>query len=41
MEAAIRAGASAVAGGALFQFTDATPGEAAEYLKARGVEVRV
>lgn len=41
MRLAIEAGASAVAAGALFQFTDATPGEAAEYLKARGVEVRV
>jgi cyclase len=37
---AIQAGASAVAAGALFQFTDCTPRGAAEYLKARGVEVR-
>ncbi len=38
---AIQAGASAVAAGALFQFTDATPKGAAEYLKARGIEVRI
>ena len=37
---AIGAGASAVAAGALFQFTDATPQEAAIYLENRGVEVR-
>ena len=38
---AIEAGASAIAAGALFQFTDATPKGAAEYLKERNVEVRV
>lgn len=37
---AIEAGASAVAAGALFQFTECTPRGAAEYLKAKGVEVR-
>lgn len=37
---AIMAGASAVAAGALFQFTEATPKGAAEYLKDKGVEVR-
>lgn len=37
---AIQAGANAVAAGALFQFTDATPRGAAEYLKDKGVEVR-
>lgn len=41
MLAAIRAGASAVAAGALFAFTDATPREAAQYLAANGVEARV
>lgn len=41
MAAAIAAGASAVAAGALFQFTDATPLEAARYLAARGIEARV
>lgn len=41
MAAAIRAGASGVAAGALFQFTDATPREAAQYLAARGIEARV
>lgn len=40
MLAAIASGASGVAAGALFQFTDATPGEAAKYLAERGVEVR-
>ena len=40
MYQAIQAGASAVAAGALFQFTDCTPKGAAEYLKAKGVEVR-
>ena len=34
------AGASAVAAGALFQFTEATPLEAVEYLAAHGVETR-
>jgi len=38
---AIQAGASAVAAGALFQFTDATPLKAAQYLHSRGVEVRL
>lgn len=38
---AIAAGADAVAAGALFQFTDATPRGAAEYLQERGVEVRL
>lgn len=41
MHQAIKAGASAVAAGALFQFTDATPRGAAEYLQAKGVEVRL
>lgn len=41
MAQAIRAGASAVAAGALFQFTDATPREAAAYLNAQGIEARV
>lgn len=40
MEAAFKAGADACAAGALFQFTDATPRQAAQYLKGRGVEVR-
>jgi cyclase len=40
MYQAIQAGASAVAAGALFQFTDCTPKGAAKYLKAKGVEVR-
>lgn len=38
---AVQAGASAVAAGALFQFTDATPQGAARYLQANGVEARV
>ena len=38
---AINAGADAVAAGALFQFTNATPAGAAEYLHERGVEVRI
>ena len=37
---AIQAGASAVAAGALFQFTDCTPRGAADYLSERGIEVR-
>jgi len=41
MHQAILAGASAVAAGALFQFTDATPRRAAEYLHEQGVEVRL
>ncbi len=38
---AIRAGASAVAAGALFQFTDSTPKDAAKYLKSVGIEARL
>lgn len=38
---AIEAGASAVAAGALFLFSDCTPKGAAEYLDSRGVEVRL
>tara|TARA_R110000868_G_scaffold411755_1_gene708917 strand:- start:30736 stop:31479 length:744 start_codon:yes stop_codon:yes gene_type:complete len=38
---AIKAGASAVAAGSMFQFTDQTPAGAAEYLKQHGVEVRI
>lgn len=38
---AIEAGASAVGAGALFQFTDATPKAAAQYLASKGVEVRL
>ena len=38
---AINAGASAVAAGAMFQFTDQTPKGAAEYLQQHGVEVRL
>jgi cyclase len=41
MHKAIQAGASAVASGALFQFENATPREAAEYLSAKGLEVRL
>lgn len=41
MIAAIKAGASAVAAGALFQFTDHTPKSCAEYLAAHGVETRI
>lgn len=41
MKAAIEAGANAVAAGALFQFTDATPKEAATYLHQMGIEARV
>lgn len=41
MAEAIRAGASAVAAGALFQFSDATPKEAATYLHQVGIEARV
>lgn len=40
MHQAILAGADAVAAGAMFQFTDATPQGAAEYLARQGVEVR-
>jgi len=38
---AVKAGASAVAAGALFLFTDCTPKGASEYLRDRGVEVRL
>lgn len=41
MGQAIRAGASAVAAGALFQFTDLTPREAAQHLVKDGIEARV
>ncbi len=41
MREALAAGASAVAAGALFQFTDCTPKGAARYLASRGVEVRL
>lgn len=37
----LEAGASAVAAGAMFQFTEATPKGAARYLAQRGVEVRI
>ena len=38
---AIECGASACAAGAMFQFTDTTPLDCAEYLKQHGVEVRI
>lgn len=38
---AIKAGASAVAAGAMFQFTHATPRGAAQYLAGKGHEVRL
>ena len=38
---AIEAGASAVAAGALFQFTEWTPRDCVEWLDKRGVEVRL
>ena len=41
MREAINAGASAVAAGAMFQFTEHTPRGAAEYLQARGIETRI
>lgn len=41
MHDAIEAGASAVAAGAMFQFTDATPRGASAYLATKGVEVRL
>lgn len=41
MAAAIRAGASAVAAGALFAFTDATPAAAALHLAGLGIDVRI
>lgn len=41
MHRALKAGASAVAAGSLFQFTDCTPKGAAEYLAKKGWEVRL
>jgi cyclase len=41
MHAALKAGASAVAAGAMFQWTDATPHGAAEYLSEKGWEIRL
>lgn len=41
MLAAIRAGASACAAGALFAFTDTTPADCARFLHDNGVEARV
>jgi cyclase len=41
MVSAIRAGANAVAVGALFAFTDATPRDAARFLNIYGLEARV
>lgn len=38
--AALRSGASAVAAGAMFQFTQQTPRGAREYLAERGIAVR-
>lgn len=38
---AIKAGADAVAAGAMFQFSDRTPRGAAEFLQSHGVEVRL
>lgn len=38
---AIQAGASAVAAGALFQFTESTPREAALFLQRHGIETRI
>jgi len=38
---AMRAGANAVAAGAMFQFTDATPRGAAQFLQREGIEVRL
>lgn len=40
MHEALEAGADAVAAGAMFAFTDQTPKGAAQYLKAKGWEVR-
>ena len=40
MKLAIEAGASAVAAGALFAFTDWTPKSCAEYLQSHGIETR-
>ena len=41
MEKALKAGTSAVAAGAMFQFSDQTPRGACEYLDSRGFEVRL
>mgnify|MGYP001558462047 CR=1 FL=1 len=41
MNQAIEAGADAVAAGAMFQFCEATPKGAAEYLNSKGVEARI
>lgn len=41
MHQALAVGADAVAAGAMFQFTDATPKGAAEYLQKKGWEVRL
>lgn len=41
MLAAFKAGADACAAGALYQFADATPRGAAQFLKQNGLEVRV
>ena len=41
MYQALVAGADAVAAGAFFQFTDATPAEAARYLAGQGIETRI
>jgi imidazole glycerol-phosphate synthase subunit HisF len=41
MREAIEAGADAVAAGAVYQFTDATPAGAAQYLRGCGIEVRI
>jgi cyclase len=41
MYQAIKAGASAVAAGAMFLFTEQTPRGAAQYLASKGVEVRI
>lgn len=41
MVKAVKAGASAVAAGAFFQWTEATPKAAAQYLHEKGIEARV
>ena len=41
MAAAIRAGASACAAGALFQFSDVTPRDCARHLAEHGIEARI
>jgi cyclase len=41
MHEALQAGADAVAAGAMFAFTDETPRSCAQYLKAKGWEVRL